>query len=471
MANEQERLNGHGDRWTVLAMCLSVVGYLALFAWRFADERLYADSSYYLARVINEGTFRIEHGRWVLALAEVWPLIGAKLSWSLHALILLHSFSNVIWMAVFILIAWFALRQPRAALAIALLHLIGIADGLFCPVFELYYAADLLVLYTALLLSERTAGTYRTVALVALQMVITSSHLFAAALLVGTLLLHRIWKEKRLAKLLGTVLLIQLALHAFTLSDYEKDHLAFVKRIDVAELGSWLSAGTWRAALSYGFTHYTDVIIIATLVTAALFLARERWFAMLGFAFIPAALALIALKAPGFMHDRYREQLNFPVVAWIILLAAFIVPWRGRMRMMLYVSVAFAIGYRCFEAERLAPHYQERTAWIRTRVTDALRAEHNKVIVPTPVYFGPEHHAIEAGWSLPVESLLLSAERGRDSTVSIIGTQDLNCPGVEFAGDRLVFRCWDIVPMTWLNARWFKPPTGRYVPLHVEPRP
>ena len=54
-----------------------VLGYLALFAWRFADERLYADSGYYLARVVNEDAFRIEHGRWVLAFAQALPLIGA----------------------------------------------------------------------------------------------------------------------------------------------------------------------------------------------------------------------------------------------------------------------------------------------------------------------------------------------------------------------------------------------------------
>jgi hypothetical protein len=42
----------------------AVILYLFVFALRFAQERLYGDSSYYLLRVINERWFHIEHGSW-----------------------------------------------------------------------------------------------------------------------------------------------------------------------------------------------------------------------------------------------------------------------------------------------------------------------------------------------------------------------------------------------------------------------
>jgi len=86
--------------WSFAALFSSaVLLFLAVFAWRFADERLYSDSGYYLARVINEGSFRVEHGRWVLALSQVLPLIGVKLGLPVTALIKLHSLNNVVWLA------------------------------------------------------------------------------------------------------------------------------------------------------------------------------------------------------------------------------------------------------------------------------------------------------------------------------------------------------------------------------------
>lgn len=446
-----------------------VLAYLAVFAWRFAEERLYADSGYYLARVINEGAFRIEHGRWVLALAQLPAWLGAKLGLSLRALILLQSLANVLWMAIAMLIAGFALRDARAVIAIALLHVIGLSDGLFCPVFELYFAADLLVLFVALLRSTAAREPYRMIALVALLLLIASSHLFAAALLAGIIILHLDRLERKQSLTLGLVLIAQLTVHAFTLSAYEKDHLAFVKRLDAHALAAWLRPDTWGDAFAYVSLHYPDALLLALVTMVLLFRQRQGWQAAFIIAFLLTATGLILLKEPGFLHDRYREQLNFPVVAWLTLMLTFFVDWSGKRHAVLITLMALILGYRVVEAERLAPFYQERTAWIKQQITLAQQHHLTKAIVTTPVYFGPADHAIEAGWSLPVESLLLSATESRSSTVSVIGTQDLQCPGVAQGLDELVFRCWDIVPARWLDERWFSPPHGRYVPLPAEP--
>ncbi|HRH39153.1 MAG TPA: hypothetical protein PK760_12445, partial [Flavobacteriales bacterium] len=55
---------GTSERIILRTLAWSIVAFLGLFAWRFAEERLYTDSGYYLARVINEGWFHVEHGRW-----------------------------------------------------------------------------------------------------------------------------------------------------------------------------------------------------------------------------------------------------------------------------------------------------------------------------------------------------------------------------------------------------------------------
>lgn len=446
----------------------TVLSYLALFAWRFADERLYADSGYYLVRLINEGSFRIEHGRWVLAFSQLLPLLGVKLGAGMSDLILLHSLNNVVWMTACMLMAWRVLHDRAAVLAIALLHLIGLSDGLFCPVFELYYAADLLVLFTALLRSTSVAPRPRMIGLLALLPVITSSHLFGAALLAASLVIHEVWKERRLAIALASVFALQLTWHAFHLSAYEKDHLSFVKRIDAAAILDLFSPQHVLASIGYGIAHYPDVTALVGLGLFILYRAGLRRQTAFVLFFVLASWFVIALKLPGFLHDRYREQVNFPIAAWAVLMTSFLVLPLNRMRSVIGIVIILGIGYRMVEAERLSPGYRARTAWIKREIALAHDLGRTKGIVPAPMYFGPPAHAIEGGWSVSVESLLLSAKAGPDSTVSLISDADLACPGVTENLDRFVLRCWDILPVEWLDGRWFTPPQGRYAPLSSE---
>lgn len=440
--------------------------FLGLFAWRFADERLYADSGYYLARVINEGAFRIEHGRWVLALSQVLPLLGVGLGVPMGGLILLHSLNNVVWLGACMLFAGRVLRDRNAALILACVHLIGLTHGLFCPIFELYYGVDLLVLFLATLRAEHLSPRLREAVLALLLIIVAGSHLFGMVLLAGVLLLHRVWTDRRLTALLALVLFAQATLHAFTISDYEKDHLSFLMRLgDPQAITGVLGPVPLLNGLTYTLRHYPDVLGLVLFTVFVLFRDGRRGAAVFFLVLLAAMLFLSALKLPGLLHDRYREQVNFATTAWVFLVLGLRVLPVERWRALTLCLLIAASLFRMARAEWIAPWYVERTALIEAEVGRAHAHGLRKAIVPVPVFFGPPHHVIDLSWSTSVESLLLSAKAGPGATVSLITTQDMELPEVRAQLDRFIFRRWDILPPTWLDVRYFQAPTGRYVPL------
>jgi hypothetical protein len=450
------------ERWLPWA----IAAWLAAFAFRFADERLYADSGYYLARVINEGGFRIEHGRWALALSQVLPLLGSALGLPLKALILLHSLNNVAWLAGCMGFAIGVLRDRRAALLLALVHVAGLTHGLFCPIFELYYGVDLLVLFFAVHRSQRLSQRARTALLFITFLGAVTSHLFGAVLMVAAVVLTGTWKDRSLMRILVPLFALQGAVHALTLSPYERDHLSFLKRLD--------DASTWRAIGSpaalrdrgaYLIRHYPDILLLSLMAAAVRWRSGPRWQAPFVLGVLAALLVVIALKLPGTLHDRYLEQVNFVMAAWVIIALLTAASASKRFDSLAAIALLAVVGYRVQQAEWMASFYAMRTARIEAAVAEAQRRGLEKGIIRAPQYFGPPHDAIDLSWSTSVESLLLSAERGPDRTVSIITTDDLASPEVSGHLDAFVFRRWDVLDTAWLDRRYFSPPRGRYMPL------
>ena len=449
------------------ALLVAVPLFLALFAWRFAQERLYADSGYYLARVVNEGGFRIEHGRWVLALAQLLPLIGTKLGLSLKTLVLLHSLNNVVWLLACVLLGLRVLRSPIAALALVCVHLIGLTHGLFCPVFELYYGADLLLLAWATLGATHLTTMLRLPLLTLCVALAATSH-FLALLIGGGLLLLDLKNVRRrdLLLIVATTVAVTVV-HVLSLSAYERSSMEFL--VEVGRADALFSFQHLRELLGYLVTHYADVTLLAVITIAALVRFSSWRHAGMFFFVLVVLHGFTWLKLPGTIHDRYREQMNFATTAWVVMVFCLQVLPQLRWRAVGLSLLMVAALFRMVRAEWIAPWYAERTALIQAEVTMAQQAGLSKAIVVAPVYFGPPNHLIDLSWSTSVESLLLSASTGPERTVSLITTEDLQAPEVQADLDAFIFRRWDVLPTSWLNARYFQAPTGTYRPLPVVP--
>lgn len=455
-------------RWFPLA----VLAFLAVFALRYADERLYSDSGYYLARVINEGTFRIEHGRWVLALSQMLPLLGVKLGLGLRALILLHSLNNVVWLGTCMLFAGRALRNRDAVIALAAVHLIGLTHGLFCPIFELYYGVDLLILFLAVRRCEGLSPAWRWPLLLLLFAGAISSHFLALLLAFGAVAVEKAWKDRRLLVVLIALTSSVLIVRVLTLSVYEQSGLEFLADFrDPQKLLGLFAIARIEEFIGYLAIHYADLVILAVAACTMLWRAGERWsmVVLLGGLFVLHVLG--GLFLPGFIHDRYREQVNFGTTAWILVVIGLRVLPLARWRMTMLAMLAAAGLFRMVRAEWIARWYAERTSLTEARIAEAQERGLSKAIVHAPEYFGPPHHLIDLSWSTSVESLLLSSRNGPQGTVSLITTEDLDLPEVRAQLDRFIFRRWDILDPSWLDPRYFNAPAGRYAPLPPDMRP
>lgn len=467
--NEPHGLFARTSAWIVP---IAVLGFLAVFAWRFADERLYSDSSYYLAWVINGGGFHIEHGRWVLALSQVLPLIGVKLGVSMKGLILLHSLNNVLWLGACMLFAGRVLRDRPAVISLVCVHLIGLTHGLFCPIFELYYGVDLLILFLAVYRSDRLSSAWRWTLLVVFFLGALSSHFFALVLAAGVLAIESIWRDRRAMIVLSSLIVVHLCVRGLTLSSYETDGLvSILGAMNSRNLAYLLSPSHLLELSIYFVRHYLDVIVLAVAVMVVLVRSQQRRTAVFFTLVALLLLALCILYRPGSIHDRYREQVNFALVAWVIVMFCTQVLPLARWRTMAFAMLMAATLFRMVRAEWIAPWYAERTALVKAEIELAHRHKLSKAIVLSPVYFGPPHHLIDLSWSTSVESLLLSAKAGPEATLSLITTEDLKTPGVREHLDSFIFRRWDILDASWLNPHCFRAPVGRYVPLPGDPTP
>ena len=85
-------------------------------------ERLYADAAYYAFFTVNKGWFHIEHGRTVLALSQVLPLIGYYLGFPLKVLLVLWSFGHELFFYLLFLIILYPLKDRAGAFALLLVH-------------------------------------------------------------------------------------------------------------------------------------------------------------------------------------------------------------------------------------------------------------------------------------------------------------------------------------------------------------
>lgn len=440
--------------------------FLAVFSIQFAAERLYSDSGYYLARVINEGMFRIEHGRYVLALSQVVPLIGSKLGIPMGALILLHSLNNVVFLA---LCMWFTarvLKNDMAVIALAAVHLIGLTHGLFCPIFEMYYGVGLLILFHATLRTEQLRSPWRWSLLLIFFLGAVSSHFLTALLAIGMLVQERVWRDRRITFVLATMFIAQISLRLLTLSMYERKGLEFLRFLfDPAKLFELVQPARLGELAHYVLWHYADAVLIA--IATITILVRSRLYRQL-FVLVTGLLVLHILASlflPDFLPDRYHEQIHFVHVAWVLLNLCFLLLPEPPFRTVILGLLTAALIFRMVRAEWIAPYYAARTAWIENRIAEAHARGMDKAIVPWPVQFGLPNHAIDLSWSTSVESLLLSAREGPEATVSLITAQDTLTPEVASQLDRFIFRRWEILDPNWLDPRYFTAPQGSYVPL------
>lgn len=436
--------------------------FLIWFALRFYFERLYTDSGYYFYHTVNGSGFHIEHGRFVLALAEFLPRLGLIAGLSLKTLAILYSLNHVLFSLVLCFICWRYLKQYQAALLILLLQFAGIRYTVVTPQFELYYGLSLLVLLQAYLQfaqQDNKSGFVHYLIVLTLSVFIFTSHPMAIYCLgLSLILFFPLKQNKALYFILALFFLAYYLWKQTTISDYEQgkfSHLGNVLSAEgIKQLVSLHIAGNGIKLL---LTYYADIMIISAVGVYFYFKQNGKG---MGIVFITGLLiltGLIWLMFPPQTIDRYLEQVYFPLVfsgmVWIVFI---------RINQYIFILLMSIMVYRSVGMVNTGLHYSGRTRQIGELINNAEGRFQGQRFFITKQSSGDEFYDM-GNWSLGIETLIYSAMH-KHRTISITKDEDLyyNHNDSLLKPDEFLPRPFDRVSIHSLNKKYFSMDTGRY---------
>lgn len=398
-----------------------VISYMAWFAVYFAEERLYGDASYFLFRILNGGHFHIVSGRWIIALIQ-WPaVLGSWLELPLKVIVVIGSLATSATLLAIFLFITRVLRDPAAGSAVVLVHFVGLGHALFCPVFELYYGAMVLVAFVATLRSQRITARWRLVLLSLFFFLVVSCHFMGLIVMLMVLVLERIWTDRRLLLWLMLLLVLHLWTRLYFLSSYEQDAFSMVFLRLQLDGWTWLFLpGRLVAMAIHCATAYPDTLAIALLTAAILTVKKDVFGLTLFLSGLLLIYVALGLYFPDATATVYREIVDYPVQVWVVVLL-----WR---RIMVYewavgLVLTILIGafvFRVFQPLQIAEAYTERVVWMKERIVAAhLQGIRCGMVQSVPVFQPCD--AGQALWGLdPLQVMLISAATDTDSVVLLV---------------------------------------------------
>ena len=401
--------------WLTLAL-------LACFAWRFAAERLYADSAYFLLQVITKCGFHIINGRLAITLYQWLPLVGVELGLPLSCLILLHSMASVVLGLACFLFITRVLKDLDAGTTLVAVLFVGISHAQFCPVFEFYYGAMLLVVFIAVLRSQKPTHSFRFLLLSILFVLVISSHFMGLLVMLLTLTLERVWHDRRLTFWLAFLLILQLSLRFAYLSIYESNALgSLLIRLKVLGAAWIVEPGRILAMAHHALLNYPDTLVLALVATLVMIRLGDRWGLFVLFGGLVVAYVLTSLLLPDTTLSYYREIVDYPLSIFVLLVVSSRVLPSVRYRPLVLGLLGLALCYRVVYTLIVSEAYTQRLTWMEECIRQARTEGIGRAIVlDAPIFKATGHAAAPLNALSPMETLLLSARAGSNAAVALV---------------------------------------------------
>jgi hypothetical protein len=455
------------ERGQLMAHRDNLLGYLALsalavFAVYFAKERLYADAGYFLVRVIDEEDFHVINQRWLMPLIQWLPLVGVKLGLPLKGITMLYSLGNVVLCAGAFLYVSHVLRDHYHGLILLATQFVGLAQALFCPVFELYYGAILLITLRALLQSDQRHTRPGQVIACLLFALVATCHFLGLLVLLLMLTLDRICQHRSIFIAFVMILVVLMAHRIIGLSGYEDRAFQTVfLRLESAGIGWVFAPGRLWAHAVQAFWHYPDAILIALLSIFTAWRKNAWWPLLVFFAGHLVIYTVVSLYFPDGTHDRYRETLDYAHVLWALVAAGWAAQvshlWRNWTPHLFALVLVLRIGWSFYVGNT----FEVRSAWIEGRIEHAHQQRITKGLDTAMGQFVPPGFNNAPLYSpAPFEYLLLSAMQGPERTVVLVSVP----PGAQVDHQALdeELRREGVMLPDRLNGRYFHMPDGPF---------
>lgn len=446
--------------YTIQWICFAI---LLVLSFIFYRERLLADSGYYLMRMINSGSPWIEHQRYVLLLSQLLAWAGVMLHMPLKFILILYSLNHVLFPVLIFYLSVFYYRNPMAGIVLILLQTAGLTLGFFVPMFELYYAASLLVLVTAILYSGKNSPVDNTLLLGSVFFII-SSHPVGLVLLIMTFSIYVVdsgWVRYKLFIIIGLFIAGFFIFKYFSVSEYESGKL---KAITDGMISGKYNINWLTKTIIFSWKQYPVIIIVATGLLIQ-FIWNRKWIKSVVFVmFFVLVFLLSGLNSGHFVLSRYNEQVWFPLIFAAVypLMTGVDFQFRKGIKTILFLIFLVFFSYRISLLNNESHRYRMRIKQLYSLVEYAKHIGQTRCVIDERNIFYNE--IPDANWSFPIESMFLSAEKDPESTITLCTLEDYDFNGIYSRLNDSNYLFWRInpEPVSSLNPHYFHLNPGSY---------
>jgi len=421
--------------------------FLALFIMSFLyyKERLYSDSAYYVAHILDTGGFYVGHQRLVLVLSEFFPLRAFSRTGNLEVVYWFYSAGHVIVFYIIALLVLYPLKQEWAALALVLILAIGRNWLYFSPMIEICYGGAILILFLAMLKRD-DLSPFKIVVLCLVEVLVLTSHPLSFFMFLFFLADDTIRKGFRKQHVAFIITFLAVLLFKYvTLNEYEGGKINYLfnphankQYENLFDLGYYASLGGML------IRHYPDLLCLFLLSAGLLW--KRRSFITLAFYGASVFGFILLINATNYagVYSRYNESLYYPLVVIIcsVLLSE---AWGTWSRGWKGAAILFFLMVIVYRIDRIADVGRELTMRVhqmeniislcRDRgVSKGIVREENLTV-----------NKWQLNWSYPMESLLISSMK-KGGSVSLVTDEDLaeRDPSVPLTPESFIFRRWEI---------------------------
>ena len=442
---------------------------LFIYAIVYYKERLFADSGYYIYRVIDSNYFVVELNRFILLFSQILPVIALKLGGSLKTILISYSIWHVLFFYILFLISRYCYKNHAAGILLILLQTIGIRDGYFTPMFELYYGVGFLVLLVSILYKDNHTISDR-ILMVILSLIILTSHPFTYFLLLSILLFHFIkhrW-EYLTYYIVAIVLIILVMIYKnHSATDYERGKTNNMIYQFHNGIYNW---DYLKSLFHFLFKYYMDLLVLG-ISTVIYFVLRKKYIkGILTIGIYLFFVAIVSLAYYGFEHSRYQEQVYFPlafIVSYIFVFIA-INNFSFRNTFIIYCFLAVLVIFRLIGISVAAVDFTYRITTAEKLIAKCQSLKGNKFVINEKDIV-PEN-GIGTNWSYPMETMLLSGINPNQKTITICTEEDIttNDNKAKLKPENYLMRCWDIRDDASVNQKFFHLNDGEYITIDAK---
>lgn len=422
-------------------------------------ERLFADASYYFFHTINSGWFHVEHGRVVLGISQLLPLLGYYLGMPLKILMLLSSIGHELFYYVIFLVCYYKLKDHATAIAMLLIHLIGQLWLYYSPMLEICYGAALATFLYAILKSGKYKDDKWLILLLLTQWFAMTSHpenFVLVGLVIAYDMINRGF-EKRIHILTIAFSILGFILEILSFSEYESGHVNFIGEGKKATAANLFQADYANELLTMFSEFYPELIAMFCLAAVVSWYRNRNLSLLLLISTVAALLLLVNQLHFANVFSRYYESTYNPlvgIIAFLFVQEMFLIPQKWVKTLVASAAVLIALG-RAIWIWDFGADLRQRSAQLDRIVDHAQWVGKSKYLINTGNYHRPYSSYT---WANPIESLLYSAIDGKENTVTIAEENEINYEKNYLAlnDSNYMFRRFEIEPHAFLNSRFFE---------------